>query len=354
MLYDNSAATLLLADGVENILVAEASAEIGGSFVHEPLDINDGEDTVWDIQLHAPSNAYLTTGDMSEYDGVENGIKFTNMAESGALEFELRVLVVEEATELLIRMDSGWPNASMLPLELPETGQWTSISIPLADLQPNGANEVNFDEVINPFVIQASAGMAHVQLNDIRITCPEEAECSVDPVPSNEALTDNLYIFEDAVDPTWDDGVLFYNSPESGEHSFSVVADSDDADNDVLQIEFGPDGNWNSTMYIRSSTPKDLSAFADGHVVFDIKVVNAGSNTGAFVMKAEGGGENPGADHDLTVATDGAWETKTIAISELGILDMTAVDVPFSLWPAAGTQGGVVFQLDNIRWELAE
>lgn len=354
MLYDDNPAILTLAEGVENALVAEASAEMGGSFVQEPID--DGDDTVWDVQLHAPSNAYLTTGDMSGYEAVENGIKFINMSESAALEFDLKVLMIDESTELLVRMDSGWPKASMLSLELPETNQWTSISIPFADFLPNGESEVDYDQVINPFVIQVSGGTAHVQLNNIRITCPAEAECGLDPVPSNEPLSESLSVFDDSLDATWDDGVRFYNSPESGEHNFSIETDADNTEDEVLQVEFGADGNWNSTMYIRTSTPKDLSAFTDGNVIFDIKVVNAASNNGAFFVKAEGGGGNPDpdSDYELTVGTNGAWETKTVPISELGILDVTSVDVPFSIWPAAGTQGGVIFQLDNIRWELAK
>ncbi len=502
----------------------------GGSVVSTPDWVTDSGETVWDLQFIPPSNASLSTGDMSSVEHANDGFEMQSVDVLGELIFEMLVVEIDPETELQIKVDSGYPNLSYAVIDTPAVGEWTTVSVRFDDLVPHAEGEVNYYNVQNPFVIEAVGGTAHVQLDDIRITCltpcsvnprlegltvsddmdiyidavaaawsdpgvdyyppgthgitrtdeavegrgnvlqfefgpnfatmyiqsvdtqdlsaygatgslnfdlriieaagntdgfKVKADCvypcgsielpvplpegndwvnidipikdlkgldlkkvntpisffpvtdqqngvifqmdnirwvmegstepgpEPEPTPANPVIDEDFFVFEDAVDAAWSDpGVQFYQAPNSEAHTFSVVADAVDPTNDVLQLTFGADGDWNSTMYIQTTQPKDLTAFADGNLTFDIKVVTPGATPGAFLIKGEGGGTtDPGTEHALTVNTDGAWHEMTVAVADLKIPDLSAVNTPISIWPDSD-QNGVVFQLDNIRWEL--
>ena len=356
MLYEDGPSTLILDEDINNTLVPGNYADWGngGSVVSEP-GTEDGENTVWDIQLVPVANAFLSTSDMSDYEGVDAGVKFTDVAATGELRFDLKILAIDAETELQIKLDSGYPNVSYLSIDLPEEDVLTPVTVPFAELVALGEGQVvNYDNVTNLFVIEAVGGTAHVQLDNIRIVCPVEAGCDLDPVlaPVSDVITENFFVFENALDANWSNpGVQFYQAPNSAPHT-SAVVDDGTGSNDVLQVTFGADGDWNSTMYVQTSTPKDLGAFAGGNLVFDIRVTAAGANSGAFLIKGEGGASvAPGQEHAITVNNDGAWHEMTVSVTDLKITNLSTVTVPISLWPN-GNQNGVVFQLDNVRWEL--
>lgn len=352
MLYDDAPATLVLDAGaaisttlVPTYYVADSGA--GGSNVHDEAAM-DGANTVWEVQVTAAGNFFLNSGDMSAYEGVAPGVKFVNMADNAEFRFDLKVLEIDPSTELVVKLDSAWPNVSTKSIAVPEIGVWTPVTVPFSELAANTIQpgQVNYDNVINLFVIEPTNNVVTtVQVDNIRIVCPEAAGCDMEPVPST-IIDENFFVFEDAVNDTlweglaydaWTDLIDFINQtivPETGR-------------GDVLQVEFG---TGFGTMYFKSANKKDLSAFDGGNLVFDIKVVTQGANTGDFRVKAEGGGSGP--EVPFTVGALNVWETKTIPVATLAVPNLSAVDVPASIFPPDGQQDGVVFQLDNVRWEL--
>ena len=98
----------------------------------------------------------------------------------------------------------------------------------------------------------------------------------------------DLLVFSDgAVDPVWDRGINAFDaaiefgvcSNDGGAAcpsiSWELVADNDRGD--VLQVTHSAAGNL-AGLFISTLTPLDVSAYAAGSVVFDIRVISGDSN----------------------------------------------------------------------------
>ncbi|UZJ43375.1 family 16 glycosylhydrolase [Marinimicrobium sp. C6131] len=358
-LYEDGPATLnfsVFDTDVSNTLVPAQWEETAGNLVVDTaLQVDD--QTVWDVQFNGLSNVFLLSGDMSEVDYVEDGFSFSlNEALSG-ITFDMRVIDASEDASLRVKLDSVWPNVSSRDIELPETGVWQSVSVRFSDFVANAdePGEVNYSDINAPFVLEATNGTAHVQLNNIRVTCFGQS-CGVNPKLDGTAPegTEAVDVFVDgSLTDTWSDpGVDFYVQDGQSITS-SLVNDGDRGD--VLELTFGANGF--GTMFIQSSEPQDLSAYAAGNLVFDLKVMDAGNNSDGFLVKADC--IYPCTSNELAVPlqNDGQWHTVSVSIADLtsgsGFI-MNRVNTPFSLWPVMGQQSNVVFRLDNIRWELSE
>jgi len=128
----------------------------------------------------------------------------------------------------------------------------------------------------------------------------------------------------------------------------------DDTDRgSVLEFEFTPAGF--GTMFIQSSTPRNLSAFSGGALEFDFKVVNAGENTNGFLVKADCVFPCSTAEIPVALPADDQWQSVSVPMSELtsgagSDFNFNEVDTPFSFFPVFGEQGDVIFRIDNVRW----
>jgi beta-glucanase (GH16 family) len=353
MLYEDGPATLTLnAQGieVENTLVpGYYDGGAVGNIVSDPaLDVEGN--IVWDLMFNAsPGNAFLSTEDMSE-EGVEDGFRLANMAVHGELKFDLLVTAIDPETQLLIKLDSGWPNVSQRSIDIPETGVWTSVSVPFAQFEANTIQpgDVDYDKVTNPFVIEPAGGTAHVQLDNIRITCL--AECGVDVVV-NTLLTTSFDVYVDgALGANWlDPGIGVYE--DAGGHVLiDIVSDVDNGD--VLEVSYSASTAAFGLMYFQSSVTKDVTAFeSTGYLTFDIKITGG---LGDYVIKADCVHPCSSGDIALDPITVGSWQTVTVDISTLvaGGLDPTKLNTPLVIFPKAGQQANATFRLDNVRWVL--
>ncbi len=364
-LYDGGPASFTFTvsgQALTNTLVpALYDGGVSGNVVSSPAYNLDGE-IVWDLMFNAaPGNAFLSSGDMSAVEGVNDGLKLTNMAVQGELKFDLRVDAIAPGTQLHIKLDSGWPNVSHKAITLPPVGEWVSVSVPFAQLLPNDIQpgQANLEQVINPFVIEPAGGTAHIKLRNIRILCL--ASCDLGPVLASvgSVLDDTVVIYADGdVGPNWDFGLGKWDN-DTGHVSIGEVADPERGE--VIRVAFSNSGD-NGLAFIQSTSAKDGTAFAaTGYLEFDIKVISYGSNSGGLVVKAESGPAQGTGDYVLSPSPAlGVWQTYQIPLADMlalpgsanGPLNLAGFNTPFVFLPAWGDQAGVEVLLDNIRWIL--
>src|SRR5690606_1336261 len=120
----------------------------------------------------------------------------------------------------------------------------------------------------------------------------------------------------------------------------------------VIEVNFTPIGT--GTFYIQDNGFKDLSAFADGNLVFDLKVVSNNGNTSGFLVKADCGYPCVGAEVPVPLPGDDEWHAITVPIASIAAepgFNVANVNTPFSLWPVFGQQD-MTFRVANVRWTL--
>lgn len=90
---------------------------------------------------------------------------------AGELVFDLYV-VSNSGAELLVKLDSGWPNVSDYSVPLPATGEWTEVHVNLAALLANGnrfapGSSADMSDIANVLVIEPLGAM-ELRLDNIR------------------------------------------------------------------------------------------------------------------------------------------------------------------------------------------
>jgi len=94
---------------------------------------------------------------------------------AGELVFDVKVNTKAAGANLLVKMDSGWPNVSDFTVPVANNGEWKEVRIAVADLIDNGnsiaAGAANLNMIANMFVIEPSAAM-DVSFDNIRLVVP--------------------------------------------------------------------------------------------------------------------------------------------------------------------------------------
>jgi beta-glucanase (GH16 family) len=90
---------------------------------------------------------------------------------AGELVFDLYV-VSNNGAELLVKLDSGWPNVSDYSVPLPAAGEWTEVHVNIATLLANGnrfspGSSANIADIANVLVIEPLGAM-ELKLDNIR------------------------------------------------------------------------------------------------------------------------------------------------------------------------------------------
>jgi len=167
-----------------------------------------------------------------------------------------------------------------------------------------------------------------------------------------------MTVFRDAqIGPKWTGGLrgfdegIDYN--ECTEPSVCPNLDweivSDEERNDVLEIRHT--GAAFAGFYIHAFDPGlDMHDFYDGHVNFDVKVVDAGASA-KFTMKIDCIYPCGSAEQDIGSKGRNGWETVQVKVADLvsSGLQLGTVTTGLTIWPSR-PQGGVVYRLDNIYW----
>ncbi|WP_227006702.1 glycoside hydrolase family 16 protein [Shewanella donghaensis] len=277
-------------------------------------------------KVGATGNAYFSyppTADLSHW------------ANNGYLIFDVNLLSIDDGVDLLVKIDSGWPNVSDINVTLPELNTWTEVKISIAELVASGnrfspGSVADLSTVVNPFVIEA-LGNISVQIDNVRFEFQVvEAE--------------ELVIYDDEV-----------NSPYSLGHyaaSGSVDITQVDAGGDygtVTQFSFNTD---ESVVYYQSTgLGQDVSQFS--FIEFDVNVVTDPRSERDFNIKVDCGHPCSSGDFGITTPDIATWTHYKISLNELvthagSSLDLTKVDTPLVIFPAWGNQNGVVMQVDNV------
>ncbi|MBT3428771.1 MAG: family 16 glycosylhydrolase [Gammaproteobacteria bacterium] len=168
---------------------------------------------------------------------------------------------------------------------------------------------------------------------------------------------ESLTVFADGgVDDTWDLGIgaydqgINYNSCENdgGEAcpniGWTIV--TDEARGNVLQVTHSA-AEKVTGLYIKTSSPADLSEYAGGTIEFDVKIVSGDT---AMSMKVDCIYPCTSDNYGLGVADGGDWVGFSVAINDLVAqgLDLKTIDTGIVIW--ASQFSGTVFLLDRVRW----
>ena len=374
-LYTDGADTLVWGEDdttVERALNAQIGWDNGGAITMAEVDMDD-RGTVIDLTTSASGNLVLAAADTETFELFGMGSAAVPWAPHlGELVFDLYVdsAATDAESQLLIKMDSGWPNLGQVALNVAdlEMDAWQTVHIKVTDIlnNPNngGANPLDIDNVLNIFVIEPTAA-AHVMLDNIQLKCgfPSEAGCGIrGPEQVIEAQVQPVY--ENGVDPVWERGIGAWDS-RTGFDYFDGTNDAykvnwaevDDGNGGtMLQISFDDDADATGVFYIQSLSQVDMSGFSTGNITFDIRVTDYGSNTTGMAMKIDCIFPCSSGDYDLGVVGNGEWESISISIADLisAGLDITSVNTGIVIYPAPGDQAGVTFEIDNIMWAVGE
>ncbi|MFQ3230515.1 family 16 glycosylhydrolase [Reinekea sp.] len=237
----------------------------------------------------------------------------------GQLHFDLRVIDQGNASDILVKMDGGWPNVGDVALSetntgLPSDEQWYSYHINVADFVNNnnrldGSGVFSLAQVINPFVIEAFAGGdLQVDVRNVRFTRPLN-------LLSSEIATDF-------------DAYLYHGYNEAATDTISVL-------DGVLNGTHEAGGNISIGA---ASGTIDISSLANANVVFDLRIVDQGTATDVLI-KIDSGWPNVGdvalseTSQGLPVNSD--WVSYAIPVSDFlannnrldgsGVLNLNAV-----------------------------
>ena len=382
-LYEDAPAVLTLsAGGVEssNTLVPDGFTGDGATVVSDPLfqDPDDAENTVWRVEISgATSNVYLGSEVFDDESSVlKTGFNFSDNRLGGEggdgvgeLAFDMKVNSLSDGANIVIKIDSGFPNVGefTLPTDEIAVGEWKTYSVKFSDLVANpgfvdccGGTGVDLAAVINPFVLEVQGGSADLYLDDIYVTnaCKVVGACGVD-LQSN---VPNLNVFIDTVNQSaWATGIAASDSGSgfsdytatsdpANKVNWEILADDDTARGDVVEVRFNDSGAF-GVWFVKSPTPVNMSAYSAGALVFDLNVLDYGNNTTGMTMKVDCSFPCTSGDQNLGVIADGVWEEITVPVSRLvaGGLDLAAVNTGIVLFPTAQS-GDITFRVDNIRW----
>jgi beta-glucanase (GH16 family) len=131
--------------------------------------------------------------------------------------------------------------------------------------------------------------------------------------------------------------------------SISWATVNDSQRGSVLQVSHSSSGNL-AGLFIASNSAQNLSSYAGGNIIFDIKVVSGNSN---ITMKIDCVYPCTSGDQSLGSKGTSGWETVTVSVDSLvsSGLNLSNVDTGIVIWASNSTS--TVFRIDNVRWETS-
>ena len=295
---------------------------------------------------------------------------------TGTLSFDIKVTDMGGATGFQLKLESGSTNSGEIAVAgITGSGDWETVNFSMETLIAGGLNAaaVNVPLVFFPDY-QTGGGLVY-QLDNVRFIAGED-DGSSDDNSGGDTGGDTGGEFSGAV---FDNGIVeaawggnetlhFFDEANGygdctdevagtescGSVDWVVVAD--DARGDVLQVTYADDAQHAGLVLAKlEGSSVDVSDYATGTLSFDIKVTDMGGATG-FQLKLESGSTNSGEIAVAGITGSGDWETVNFSMETLiaGGLNAAAINVPMVFFPDYQTGGGLVYQLDNVRFIAGE
>lgn len=239
-------------------------------------------------------NVVKTGATGNVYFNITSGIQnLSHWAADGELVFDVKVNSKASGANLLVKMDSGWPNVSDLTVPVANNGEWKEIRIAVSDLIDNGnsvaSGSANLSTISNLFVIEPSAAM-DVSFDNIRLVVPS-----------------SYNIYDDA--PNAELQIQSYNP--DGLVSTSSVTETDRGN--IFRVVKTATGQGNA-YFNNIAGARDISAWANAKLEFDYKISSHG--TGAYLLIKMDSGWPNASDVQIDPA-DTNWHSYSIRVADL-------------------------------------
>ena len=285
----------------------------------------DGRGNVIEVvKAGATGNFYLQATDA--YD-------ISSYNTDAELVFDMNVTSMDAGTQLLIKLDSGWPNVSDVFVDIPALGEWVEVRLNIQELLAD-QNEyapgsfADSTNIVNVFVMEPTAPMT-IKFDNIRYH-----------VPARDVL------YGDAVN-----GDIVINSYNPDGFISSAEVAEDGRGNVIEVIKTGATGNW----YLDSSAaPFDISDYGvNSELVFDMYVTSVDAGVDLYI-KLDSGWPNV-SDVLIDIPATGEWTEVKLNLQTLladenyiqsGFADSTNIVNPFVMEPT----GAMSVKFDNIRF----
>ncbi len=117
----------------------------------------------------------VAAGNGNAYFNILNGpADLANWFNEGYFVFDMRINSKDDGAQLLMKLDSGYPDVSDLTVDLPPAGVWRTIRLPVAALHANGNSfeperQANINALISLLVIEPLGAM-NISFDNIRLT----------------------------------------------------------------------------------------------------------------------------------------------------------------------------------------
>lgn len=138
--------------------------------------------------------------------------------------------------------------------------------------------------------------------------------------------------------------------------SFAIINSNDPGHHQVLDIHYADQTIVNGVVHVfapeSASNSLDMSEYATGKLIFDLKVINEGTAKPDIELTVECGWPCVNTPEIIKPLALNQWQTVEISVAEMISrgLDITKVTTAFLISPTWGEQANVHYQLDNIRW----
>ena len=212
----------------------------------------------------------------------------------------------------------------------------------------------------------SSTGSVGSQVSDPKAPCTNISVSEDDAATADtECALSVGEIFIDTINPAWSD-LSSVEQPKDSVNineltdetqgqiaTWSVVNTEDDAHQNVINVKFSNNDSYNAILHIKAKNQtNDLSAYTAGKLVFDVKLVNAGTYSPALNVVLGCDAPCATTGYQLKNLVSNEWATIEIATENLvnKDVDISKMDVGFQILPELNKQNGVEFQLDNIHW----
>lgn len=343
------------------------------------VDPTNADNSVWNWRAEGGvANTFIGSEDLSDSEVLDTGFDFTGADYSGSIIFDLYVDELAAGTNLVVKMDSTFPNVGQVTLSNLQQGQWQTVSVRLADLVASpdtccGGSGLNLSSVTNLFVIEANTAanpadiVADIYLDNIRIVsaCPIDENCEL--ANNTKGISGELEVFSDSLGPIWVDGIAAFDQAISFNScnndggtgcpsiAWRTVVAEEAARGNVLEVSYPNDAQFAGLILGLVNEGVNLSDFASGSLEFDLNVM-ANPSAAEFVMKVDcvdcpvDAGQR---EQNIGVPMM-QWQSFSIPVQDMvntaGGLDTSVVTTGLVIFPAFGSAAGVVYQLDNVRW----